>query len=35
MTKANGKVAEYRVQSILDLKTIIAHFDQYPMITEK
>lgn len=26
---------QYRVQSIKDLKVIVAHFDNYPLITQK
>lgn len=33
--KVNNGLIRYQVRSILDLAIIIAHFDQYPLITQK
>ena len=33
--KTNNKIVEYRIFSMKDLKVIIDHFDNYPLITKK
>lgn len=33
--KTNDKIVEYRIFSMKDLKVIIDHFDNYPLITKK